>query len=369
MRAALLCISVAAALVAILPASAAGPRVLLEYFEPSNAGPYNENSLLGVPSEVNTGENIGQGEKVNVCKFPLGSVNNWELKPYIQYTSLEANAILETSGRGSFIAPAVGLLHYGPSCYLYDHVCNFNYQEPCNLRGDCQTNNTCFCTNGYKTCRANDGTITGASAGCETDIYEDDNNCGDCFNVCPMGTSCNGTGVCISDSVPSPPPPPPGTSTPSSNSTTRKKSSGTGLQTPGSQSTTGVGAGLPPSAPGVSTPVTSGMGSTPATGSTGTGPSTSSVTGPSSTGTTGDGNTSQGRNPDTTAGAGSSNTPDNGSNILGATPATSSVKDAEGGMSVVPGSVAARAARQAARKAANAAATAGRRLLSLMQGS
>ena len=55
--------------------------------------------------------------------------------------------------------------------------------EPCNLRGDCQTNNTCFCTNGYKTCRPNDGTITGASAGCETDIYEDDNNCGDCFNV------------------------------------------------------------------------------------------------------------------------------------------------------------------------------------------
>ena len=51
-----------------------------------------------------------------------------QLKPYIQYTSLEANAILETSGRGSFIAPAVGFLHYGPSCYLYDHVCNFNYQ-------------------------------------------------------------------------------------------------------------------------------------------------------------------------------------------------------------------------------------------------
>ena len=53
--------------------------MLLEYFEVSNAGPYNENSLLGVPSEVNTGENIGQGEKVNVCKFPLGSVNNWEV--------------------------------------------------------------------------------------------------------------------------------------------------------------------------------------------------------------------------------------------------------------------------------------------------
>ena len=42
------------------------------------------------------------------------------------------------------------------------------------------------------------------------------------------------------------------------------------------------------------------------------------------------------------ASAGSSNTPDNGSNILGATPATSSVKGVEGGMSVVPGSVAAR---------------------------
>ena len=55
-------------------------------------------------------------------------IRNAQLKPYIQYTSLEANAILETSGRGSFIAPAVGFLHYGPSCYLYDHVCNFNYQ-------------------------------------------------------------------------------------------------------------------------------------------------------------------------------------------------------------------------------------------------
>ena len=55
--------------------------------------------------------------------------------------------------------------------------------EPCNRRGDCQTNNTCFCTNGYKTCTPNDGTITDASAGCETDVYSDNNNCGDCFNV------------------------------------------------------------------------------------------------------------------------------------------------------------------------------------------
>jgi hypothetical protein len=50
------------------------------------------------------------------------------LKPEIQYLPLTAELILATSGRGSFIAPAQGFLHYGPSCYLYDHVCNFNYQ-------------------------------------------------------------------------------------------------------------------------------------------------------------------------------------------------------------------------------------------------
>ena len=145
-----------------------------------------------------------------------------QLKPYIQYLPTTAELILKTSGRGSFIAPAVGFLHYGPDCYLYDHVCNFNYQggvplkaaegsaemlkscvavheqkrargpcmtmlacgaEPCNLHGTCQTNNTCFCTNGYATCRPPDGTITGATAGCETDIYTDKTNCGTCGNV------------------------------------------------------------------------------------------------------------------------------------------------------------------------------------------
>ncbi len=55
--------------------------------------------------------------------------------------------------------------------------------EPCNLRGDCQTNNTCYCTNGWKTCVPNDGTVTSASAGCETYVYDDDNNCGECGNV------------------------------------------------------------------------------------------------------------------------------------------------------------------------------------------
>lgn len=50
------------------------------------------------------------------------------MKPYIQYLPATAELILKTSGRGSFIAPAVGFLHFGPDCYLYDHVCNFNYQ-------------------------------------------------------------------------------------------------------------------------------------------------------------------------------------------------------------------------------------------------
>ena len=45
-----------------------------------NAGPYNEDSLVGVPDEVNTGEQYGSDEKVNVCKFPLGSVNNWNVR-------------------------------------------------------------------------------------------------------------------------------------------------------------------------------------------------------------------------------------------------------------------------------------------------
>ena len=51
-----------------------------------------------------------------------------QLKPEIQYLPVSAELFLSTAGRGSFIAPAVGFLHYGPSCYLYDHVCNFNYQ-------------------------------------------------------------------------------------------------------------------------------------------------------------------------------------------------------------------------------------------------
>lgn len=55
-----------------------GPRDL-KFFLASNAGPADENSLLGVPNEVDTGESIGSGEKVNVCKFPLGSVNNWNV--------------------------------------------------------------------------------------------------------------------------------------------------------------------------------------------------------------------------------------------------------------------------------------------------
>ncbi|KAK9917138.1 hypothetical protein WJX75_001239 [Coccomyxa subellipsoidea] len=224
-----------------------------------NAGPYNENSLVGVPSEVNTGEQYGAGQKVNVCKFPLGSVNAWDLKPEIQYLPVTSELILSTSGRGSFIAPAVGFLHFGPSCYLYDHVCNFNYQEPCNLQGTCQTNNTCFCTNGFKTCRPLDGTLTSATAGCETDIYTDINNCGDCGIVCPTGQICDGGGCFDPNAVPSPPPlaasppppppPPPAASTLGGAGTNAAPTSGTLSNTPTSDTVNNaatVGSGTTP---------------------------------------------------------------------------------------------------------------------------
>ena len=51
-----------------------------------------------------------------------------ELKHYIQYYSYLAEIILKTSSRGSFIAPAVGFLQYGPSCYLNDNMCGFSNQ-------------------------------------------------------------------------------------------------------------------------------------------------------------------------------------------------------------------------------------------------
>lgn len=153
-----------------------------------------------------------------------------------------AEALVAVGGRGSFIAPKKGALVYGPSCLLYDYVCNFNYQgarpvrslasalvpaliarkcsggrclpciawtpasracselarphlpraEPCNRQGICQTNNTCFCGNGFASCAPSTGlqplpnTLYGtyaSSAGCETDLYTDINNCGHCGNV------------------------------------------------------------------------------------------------------------------------------------------------------------------------------------------
>lgn len=42
--------------------------------------------------------------------------------------------------------------------------------EPCNLGGTCQTNNTCFCDNSFKTCQPRDKTN-----GCETNIGSDVN--------------------------------------------------------------------------------------------------------------------------------------------------------------------------------------------------
>ena len=35
-----------------------------------------------MPDEVNTGEQYGSAEKVNVCKFLLGSVNNWNVRRF-----------------------------------------------------------------------------------------------------------------------------------------------------------------------------------------------------------------------------------------------------------------------------------------------
>lgn len=43
---------------------------------------------------------------------------------------MTAEALVAVGGRGSFIAPKKGALVYGPSCLLYDYVCNFNYQGP-----------------------------------------------------------------------------------------------------------------------------------------------------------------------------------------------------------------------------------------------
>jgi len=42
--------------------------------------------------------------------------------------------------------------------------------EPCNLNGICQSNNTCFCQNGFATCAPLDTTN-----GCETNVATDVN--------------------------------------------------------------------------------------------------------------------------------------------------------------------------------------------------
>lgn len=51
------------------------------------------------------------------------------------------------------------------------------FAEPCNLHGTCQTNNTCFCDNSYKTCKPIDETN-----GCETNIGSDVNKCASCHH-------------------------------------------------------------------------------------------------------------------------------------------------------------------------------------------
>ncbi|KAK9820843.1 hypothetical protein WJX81_005204 [Elliptochloris bilobata] len=185
-------------------------RALRQY-----AGNYKYNSLAGVESEAQTGAIYGTSEQANACLFVRGSINPW---------NVTAEALVAASGRGSFIAPKKGALVYGPSCLLYDYVCNFNYQEPCNRNGICQTNNTCFCGNGFASCAPSTGlqplpgTLYGtyaSSAGCETDLYNDVYNCGHCGNVCPTALPFCAGGVCAASQAPPPPPvsaaPPPPT--------------------------------------------------------------------------------------------------------------------------------------------------------------
>lgn len=71
--------------------------------------------------------------------------------------------------------------------------------EPCNRQGICQTNNTCFCGNGFASCAPSTGlqplpnTLYGtyaSSAGCETDLYTDIYNCGHCGNVRSPDRAC-----------------------------------------------------------------------------------------------------------------------------------------------------------------------------------
>ena len=50
-------------------------RALRQY-----AGNYKYNSLAGVEDEKETGAIYGTGEKANVCLFPRGSVNPWNVR-------------------------------------------------------------------------------------------------------------------------------------------------------------------------------------------------------------------------------------------------------------------------------------------------
>ncbi|BDA44528.1 probable protein GRIM REAPER at C-terminar half [Coccomyxa sp. Obi] len=122
--------------------------------------------------------------KVAICHFPPQERAQFQVK-YLEVIPLIAAQLIK---KGDFLAPSYPDYRYGYGCVLYDHVCDFSTQEPCNLGGTCQTNNTCFCDNSRKTCKPRDQTN-----GCETDIASDTNNCGDCGVMCATGqTCCNG---------------------------------------------------------------------------------------------------------------------------------------------------------------------------------
>ena len=60
---------------ALVRKSAHARRGLRQY-----AGNYKYNSLAGVEDEKQTGAIYGTGEKANVCLFPRGSVNPWNVR-------------------------------------------------------------------------------------------------------------------------------------------------------------------------------------------------------------------------------------------------------------------------------------------------
>ncbi|CAL5224936.1 g7705 [Coccomyxa viridis] len=146
---------------------------------------YSDTAITAAVAQV--GQLGPLNPKVAVCHFPASDRSQYTVK-YLAVVPLIAAQLVKN---GDFLAPSYPQQKYGYGCILYDHFCSTATAEPCNLHGTCQTNNTCFCSNSFDTCRPRDMT-----SGCETNTGSDFNNCGACGNVCADGqTCCNG--VCV----------------------------------------------------------------------------------------------------------------------------------------------------------------------------